>query len=204
MSVNNLRLANLPCFDLVSALTKIPSLRLADIDQHLPSQINFNYYSGAEFLNNQDILDLSTKKYFGVLHCNIRSLAANIDKVSLLLNDLKYPFSVIRLTETRIKHQIDILVNINLYGYTFLSQPSITNAGGVGLFVKEDLSYVPRNDLSISKTEFEALWIDIESKGQNIICVFLYRHPKANLEVFKNYLYSILGKIQNETSYVSF
>jgi hypothetical protein len=62
MSVNNLRLDNLPCFDLVSALTKIPSLRLADIDQHLPSQINFNYYSGAEFLNNQDILDLSTKK----------------------------------------------------------------------------------------------------------------------------------------------
>jgi hypothetical protein len=42
MSVNNLRLDNLPCFDLVSALTKIPSLRLADIDQHLPSQINFN------------------------------------------------------------------------------------------------------------------------------------------------------------------
>ena len=36
MSVNNLRLDNLPCFDLVSALTKIPSLRLADIDQHLP------------------------------------------------------------------------------------------------------------------------------------------------------------------------
>jgi hypothetical protein len=53
-------------------------------------------------------------------------------------------------------------VNINLCGYTFLSQPSITNAGRVGLFLKEDLSYVPRNDLSISKTEFEALWIDIE------------------------------------------
>ena len=36
MSVNNLRLDNLSRFDVVSALTKIPSLRLADIDQHLP------------------------------------------------------------------------------------------------------------------------------------------------------------------------
>jgi hypothetical protein len=34
---------------------------IKQFDQHLPSQINFNYYSGAEFLNNQDILDLSTK-----------------------------------------------------------------------------------------------------------------------------------------------
>ncbi len=60
MSVNNLRLDNLSRFDVVSALTKIPSLRLADIDQHLPSQINFSYYSGEEFLKYQDILDLST------------------------------------------------------------------------------------------------------------------------------------------------
>jgi hypothetical protein len=58
--------------------------------------------------------------------------------------------------------------------------------------VKEDLSYVPRNDLGISKTEFEALWIDIEGKGQNIICgvLIIYRQPKPNLEVFTNYLHS--------------
>ena len=42
------------------------------------------------------------------------------------------------------------------------------------------------------------MWVDIEGNGQNITYAVLYRHPKANLECFTNYLYSVLDKIQNE------
>jgi hypothetical protein len=57
-------------------------------------------------------------KSFATLHCNIRSLPANIDKLSLLLHELKYSFSVIGLSKTRMKHQQDCLVNVSLCGYT--------------------------------------------------------------------------------------
>jgi hypothetical protein len=79
-----------------------------------------------------------------------------------------------------------------------LAQPSLSNAGGVGLFVNNNLKYSKRDCLCTSKNEFEALWIDIEGHDREITCDVLYRHPKANLEHFTNYLYSVLDKIANE------
>ena len=90
------------------------------------------------------------------------------------------------------------MANIGLYGYRFLSQPSLSNAGGVGLFVKKDLNLVVRNELSVSNCEFEALWVDIELSNEKIICAMVYRHPNGHLETFTNYLYATLNKIVNE------
>ena len=79
-----------------------------------------------------------------------------------------------------------------------MSQPSLSNAGWVGLFVSNNLKYSKRDYLCISTNEFEALWIDIEGYDRGITCGVLYRHLKANLENFKNYLCSVLDKIANE------
>jgi hypothetical protein len=47
--------------------------------------------------------------------------------------------------------------------------------------------------------EFEAIWIEIEGKGnQNMLCGLMYRHPNGNLDVFQNYLNSILDKIHRQ------
>ena len=58
----------------------------------------------------------------------------------------KYSFSVIGLSETKIKAGIDPFLNTNLPGYYFLSQPSMSNAGGVGFYIKDDLSCIKRDD----------------------------------------------------------
>ena len=84
-------------------MSKVPHLSDLDADQNFPSQSNFKYYSVHDFHVDEEIKNLSSSDSFSVLHCNIRSLAANCDKRSYLLSDLKYSFSVIGISETRIK-----------------------------------------------------------------------------------------------------
>ena len=70
--------------------------------------------------------------HFATLHCNIRSLNSNFDNLGQMLSELSCNFSVIGLSETRISINQGNLSNNQLEGYTFVSQPSLSNAGGVG------------------------------------------------------------------------
>ena len=63
-------------------------------------------------------------------------------------SELYFPISVIVVTETKLKNDREVLLNINITGYNFLSQPSYTNAGGVGFYIKNNLGYIHRSDLS--------------------------------------------------------
>ena len=56
-----------------------------------------------------------------------RSLIVNLVN---MLSELYFPISVLGVTETKLKNDQDALLNINITGYNFLSQPSTTNAGG--------------------------------------------------------------------------
>ena len=63
-----------------------------------------------------------------------------------MLSDMNHSFSIIGLSETKIKLRVDPYINTDLLGYCFLSQPSMFNAGGVG-FYKNNLSYTIRDQL---------------------------------------------------------
>ena len=128
----------------------------------------------------------------GALQSNIRSLAKNHDKLIIFLRELGHNFSLIGLSETKIKLGEDSLSNIDLHGYRFLSQPGQSNAGGVGLFVQKDLKLSVRNELSVSDCKFEALWVDIALSNQKIICAIVYQYPNASLEIFTDYPYASL------------
>ena len=68
-------------------------------------------------------------------------------------------------------------------GYSFLSQPTIQRAGGVGMYIKKGIQYSVRHDLTSSTDESEMLWVEIESdRNSNMICGVFYRHPSSNLE----------------------
>ena len=62
-----------------------------------------------------------------------------------MLSELYFPLSIIGLTETKLKIDQEEILNINIPGYNFLSQPSLSNAGGVGVFVKNGTSYSYRD-----------------------------------------------------------
>lgn len=94
---------NLPRLELFSNLTHISNLIDADVDNNVPSQVDFNYYSVNDFQNSESIgLMRSENTFFSVIHSNIRSLAANHDKLTTMLSNLGHNFHVIGLTETTV------------------------------------------------------------------------------------------------------
>ena len=85
--------------------------------------------------------------------------------------------------------------HLSLLGYKFVSQPTLLNAGGVGFYVNENLSFHLRSDFSKTTVEFESLWIEVESSlHHNIIVWVIYKHPNRDTQSFLSYLNEVLEK----------
>ena len=61
-----------------------------------------------------------------------------------MLTNLYFSFSLIGLSETWIRVDKELVVNINIPGYDFVSQPTLSNAGGVEFYIKHGLNYTIR------------------------------------------------------------
>ena len=90
----------------------------------------------------------------------------------------------------------------NILEYQFISQPSQSNAGGVGFFISGNWIFFVRNDLSESTIGYETLWIEIQCNlRHNLICSVIYRHPNSDLESFLSALNATIDKINCENKY---
>ena len=176
----------------VSYVDNVCHLTNLDADLNMPVDSNFSYSTFHDFHSNFDISEcLSSKQAFSLLHSNIGSLSGNFEDFTTMLAELYFPLSVIGLSETKIKFGEQTLINIDLPGYTFVSQNTLSNAGGVGFYVRNDLTFTVLSELSCTTADYEALWIEIQnSHGHNIICGVIYRHPNDNLDSFLEYLNS--------------
>ena len=106
------------------------------------------------------------------------------------------------MSETRISINQENLSNNQLEGYTFVSQPSLSNAGGVDFFINNNLLYKIRHDLSESVAGLETLCIELPVKlNHNLIVGVIYRHPQSDLSAFMSSLNNNLDKINNEQKY---
>ena len=62
---------------------------------------------------------------------------------------------------------------------------SKTRAGGVGMYVSNELEFSRRNDLDISDDGIESCWIELARTAQkNVVIGCVYRPPKGNRELF--------------------
>ena len=69
---------------------------------------------------------------------------------------------------------------------------------------EKSLDFSVREDLNISKEQYEGLWVEIDNTSEKLVCGVLYKHPSSDLEEFANYIYSCLDKLQqhNKTSII--
>ena len=139
---------------------------------------------------------------FSIINCNIRSLSTNFDSLTNMLSNLYFSFSLIGLTETKIKSDQTQIVNTDLPGYQFLSQPTLSDWGGVAFYIKDNLHFKVRPDLSSATEDFETLWIEIHNYSHsNLLCGIIYRHPNSNLGNFVDYLNLVTDKISRECKF---
>ena len=87
-------------------------------------------------------------------------------------------------------------------GYSITFQPSLSNTGGVGFYIKEDKLFTTRPDLTLSTNDFEALWVEMQNGSQcNMICGVIYRHPHGNMKDVMDFLNSTIEKIDREKKF---
>ena len=85
---------------------------------------------------------------------------------------------IIAITETKLKKD-ELQTNIDINDYNFIHSDSDSQAGGVGLYIKNSISYKIINELLIDlKLNFvENIWIEVETNKKSIAVGVVYRHP---------------------------
>ena len=86
-------------------------------------------------------------------------------------------------------------------GYKFCHVDSDTNAGGVGIYIDEEIEFACENLYSFSKNGLENLWISINtSLTQNFVLGVVYRHPNANVKEFIGEFNDTLVKLNSKNA----
>ena len=127
---------------------------------------------------------VAPNNYFLLHNINISSLHAHLDELKKLLLAIKIMPALIFICETRICN--NPLRNVYVDGYLFMRRPSPTQAGGVGIYVRNDIRVKRNNYFDLNLEGCEDLWIDVElncSKNHYLFGV-IYRHPNSKVNNF--------------------
>ena len=67
----------------------------------------------------------------------------------------------------------------------FIFEPTETNCGGTGFYIKNNVDYITRKDLQInSSSHFESIFIEIIFPNKkNFIVGCIYRHPNSSISI---------------------
>ena len=123
---------------------------------------NKNVACKNQYLNTQDFNNKFAKATnFFILHVNIRSLNKNIDKLEELLLELGKLPDIIALSETKLKNSFSCFLD----GYKFIQSNSDTNAGGVGLLVRNNINFIVTDQYELNVPNCEDLWIEVKQKN---------------------------------------
>ena len=141
---------------------------------------------------------------FSLCHINIRSMKANLTSFEICLQNLEFEFSVIGITETWLTDSNSDLYNIN--GFNFVeTHRTGRSGGGVGIFLRNNILYQIRSDLTLNNEFSESIFIEIDkdlfTKNRNIIIGVIYRPPNADLKLFNDDINELLDTLEREHKY---
>ena len=143
---------------------------------------------------------------FSIFHSNVISLKKNLHLVEDIFNDCLNLPSVIAISETGLKSNID-KSSVSLEGYEFERVDSKYEKGGVGLYIENELDYEVRDDLRLKVNSAEDLWVEIKSQkrtsqpqaeNDSLIIGVIYRHPNTPYRPFLSRLCHLTEKLNRD------
>ena len=164
---------------------------------NLQSQSNvtpeeFNEFIESKYSNNDLCNNLSC------IHVNSRSLSRNFDAFSLFLSSLSIQSSVIGVTETWLSDDSPLSM-CNISGYEFVgNNRKSKRGGGVGFYIRKDISFKRRTDFDINTDFLESIFIEIENTSSSIVICVMYRPPSQSVDDFFESLNTILNNVHQE------
>merc|ERR1719232_573493 len=99
-----------------------------------------------------------------MLHQNVRSAPKNLKNFEVFLSTLNMRFKFLGFTETWFKdHNVDLH---GISGYKAVhNYRKDKSGGGVSIFVREDIEFTLKSELTIMTPELETIFIEVK-KGQ--------------------------------------
>ncbi|XP_065678459.1 uncharacterized protein LOC136093398 [Hydra vulgaris] len=164
------------------------------------SDPDLNYFSNSGALQNKcnyfythEIKGFLDQNNINTIHINIRSLQKIFEIFRNFIEETCNLFNIICLTETWCSSDdVNFFTNFELPGFNVISLARKTNkrGGGVLIYVKNNLRYFTRHDMSISDADKEVLTIEIlTNKIKNKILSCCYRPPLDEIKNFNSFSY---------------
>ena len=154
-------------------------------DNNFSSNINCKYFDIDEFC----AANFNQNTPFSLLHMNISSLSAHLDELDTMLTLLNQEFSIIGISETRIKKDFQLPTNINIEGYSIEQTPTEASCGGTLLYINNNLNYKLRDDLIMYNSKsLESIFIEVIYQNKpNAIIGCIYKHPCMKIDEFTSF-----------------
>ena len=151
---------------------QLPTTKLQLNDELLCSKSS--YLTAKQFQKQYE----NTEDCF-IPHINIQSLNKHLDKLEKPLVQLGKTPDIIAISETKLKANFSFL----LEGHNFIQKDLKSNAGGVGMFIK-NIAYSIDQTFDLNEKGCEEIWTKIKiDKNEKIIGV-IYRHPSYRISNF--------------------
>ena len=183
----------IPSLEIIQETSSFEKYSLPDIDSTFPNLLSSKYHSVEEVQN------LKMEKDFNFFHSNVNGLESKFENLHSFINGCKSAMDVVAISETSEHNVHSFLQNVEIAGYDLYSTPTLSNKGGVAMYVNSDFNNYERTDLNIQTKDFESIWIEIRNaKSKNIVCGCIYRHPRYHQTDFLDYMDSTLHKITKE------
>ena len=191
--------------------SQVSNTELFMINNSIPkTDFNFNIQTGpvvmgSQYSSTEDFESLINKDFkssLSFLHINIRSLNKNKSQLEELMSSYKIIPDIIGISETKINKKTNTNF-LSLTGYNFHFVNSMSNSGGVGVYVKDSIVYSIRQDLNFTSVSYESIWLEVSvvinsKNSKNILVGLIYRHPGTSIPEFsKKFSDFLLENVNN-------
>jgi len=173
-------------------------------DHAFPFQHFGNDWDYCEPINFQELTKF-TRNSVSYVHLNCRSISSNWESFYDLICSLHYEYVSFDCMDVNEVFNCDKDLRLALPGFHKLITRSCKddNHGGVRLFIKQNVQYKNREDLSVFiPSIFDSLFIEVLSNtNKNTIIVVIYRRntqPKADIDIFTSTLFDLMNIISVE------
>ena len=128
-------MSNIECLDLFPSTTEFTPITFNEISFSLAEPHLSNDYLTPSEIYSANSMFCNKLSYF---YFNVRSLAKNKHKIDTFISMCNVSPDFIAISETKLKSKY--CTNIHIPNYNFVHVDSLTNAGGVGLYVNKNCS----------------------------------------------------------------
>ena len=149
-----------------------------------------------------DIDDLPDIKSFSddlkVIQLNIRGLISKQNDLSKLITGCfkDQKVDIVLLCETWVTKETKKLINIP--GCDYIGVERINKkGGGVGLLVAKELHYRELSEMNKITDSYEGCFLEISTKGRNVICGSIYQPPNTDIKSFQNSINNAWNEIKS-------